>query len=202
MINRLRLALLTAPLLVTATPAAAHHAMGGRTPSTFMEGFLSGLAHPVIGLDHLAFLVAIGIVVGIAGLSLLLPLAFIIAMAFGVAMHAQGVGVPAAEYVVASSVVLAGILLALRVELPELAWTALVAIAGLFHGYALGESIYGADRSALGAYLLGLVVIQSALAVGVALLTRQLDASIAALAPRVAGALILVIGVAAMVFSL
>jgi hypothetical protein len=74
MINRLRLALLTAPLLVTAAPAAAHHAMGGRTPSTFMEGFLSGLAHPVIGLDHLAFLVAIGIVVGIAGLSLLLPL--------------------------------------------------------------------------------------------------------------------------------
>ena len=27
--------------------------MGGKTPSTFAEGLLSGLGHPVIGPDHL-----------------------------------------------------------------------------------------------------------------------------------------------------
>jgi urease accessory protein len=203
MIARLRrAAVLAVPLSLAAVPAFAHHVMGGRTPSTFMEGLLSGLAHPVIGLDHLAFLVAIGIVVGITGLSLLLPLAFIIAMAFGVVMHSQGVGVPAAEYVVAASVVLAGILLVLRVKLPEFGWTALFAVAGLFHGYALGESIYGADRSALGAYLLGLVVIQGVLTVGVALLTRRLDAAgMAAQAPRLAGVLIVGVGLAALAFG-
>ncbi len=180
MIARLRrAAVLAVPLSLAAVPAFAHHVMGGRTPSTFMEGLLSGLAHPVLGLDHLAFLVAIGLVVGIAGLSLLLPVAFIIAMALGVVLHAQGIGLPAAEYVVAASVVLAGILLVLRVELPVLAWGALFAVAGLFHGYALGEFIYGADRAALGSYLLGLVVIQGALTVGVALLTRRLDARVA-----------------------
>jgi urease accessory protein len=36
-------------LILTAGSASAHHMMGGRTPSTFVEGFLSGLGHPVIG---------------------------------------------------------------------------------------------------------------------------------------------------------
>jgi urease accessory protein len=196
-----RAALLAAPLLLAAAPASAHHVMGGRTPSTFLEGLLSGLAHPVIGLDHLAFLVAIGLVVGLAGLSLLLPVAFVLAMAAGVVLHVQGIGLPVAEYVVAASVVLAGIALLLRLQLPVAAWGAIFAIAGLFHGYALGESIYGAERAALGAYLLGLVAIQSALTVGIALATRRLDTRVAAQAPRFAGVLIIGIGLAATVIS-
>ena len=48
------------PLLLS-SPAFAHHAMGGRLPSTFFEELLSGLAHPVIGLDHLSALIAIGL---------------------------------------------------------------------------------------------------------------------------------------------
>lgn len=36
-----------------ARPALAHHAMGNTTPNTFAEGLVSGLAHPIIGLDHL-----------------------------------------------------------------------------------------------------------------------------------------------------
>ena len=152
-----RSAILAVPFSLAAFPAFAHHMMGGRTPSTFMEGLLSGLGHPVIGLDHFAFLVAIGIAVGIFGLNLLLPVA---------------------------------------------AWGALFAIAGLFHGYSLGESIYGADRSTLGAYLLGLVIIQSVLTVGVALLTRRLDTKLSTLAPRLAGALILVVGVVVLVENL
>jgi urease accessory protein len=40
--------------------AHAHHAMGGRTPGTLFEGLLSGLGHPVIGIDHFLFVLAIG----------------------------------------------------------------------------------------------------------------------------------------------
>jgi urease accessory protein len=190
---------LAIPFSLAAAPAFAHHVMGGRLPSTFTEGLLSGLGHPVIGLDHLAFLLVIGIVVGIAGLSRLLPVAFIVAMALGVMLHAQGVGLPGAEAIVAASVVLGGLLVAFRTSLPAAAWGALFAVAGLFHGYALGESIYGAERAALGAYLLGLVVIQSVLTVGIALLVRQLDMRTTAVAPRLAGALIIGIGAAALV---
>ena len=190
-----RAVILSVPLSLAAFPAFAHHMMGGRTPSTFMEGLLSGLGHPVMGLDHLAFLVAIGVAVGVFGLNLLLPIAFIVAMALGVLLHVNGAGLPAAEFVVAASVLLAGGLLAWGRPLPVAAWGALFAIAGLFHGYSLGESIYGADRSALGAYLLGLVVIQSVLAIGVALLVRHYGARLTSVAPRIAGALILAVGV-------
>ena len=190
-----RAVILSVPLSLAAFPAFAHHMMGGRTPSTFMEGLLSGLGHPVMGLDHLAFLVAIGVAVGVFGLSLLLPIAFIVAMALGVLLHVNGAGLPGAELVVAASVLLAGGLLAWGRPLPVAAWGALFAIAGLFHGYSLGESIYGADRSALGAYLLGLVVIQSVLAIGVALLVRHYGARLTSVAPRIAGALILAVGV-------
>jgi urease accessory protein len=40
----------------------------------------------------------------------------------------------------------------------------LFALVGLIHGYALGESIYGAESTPLIAYLIGLAVIQSAIA--------------------------------------
>ena len=190
-----RAVILSVPFSLAAFPALAHHMMGGRTPSTFMEGLLSGLGHPVIGLDHLAFLVAIGVAVGVFGLNLLLPIAFIVAMALGVLLHVNGAGLPGAELVVAASVLLAGGLLAWGRPLPVAAWGALFAVAGLFHGYSLGESIYGADRSALGAYLLGLVAIQSLLAIGVALLVRHYGARLTSVAPRIAGALILAVGV-------
>ena len=67
-----------------ATPAFAHHMMGGKLPSTFGEGFLSGLGHPVIGLDHLAFIVAAGVIAGAAGLGLWMPAVFVAASIFGV----------------------------------------------------------------------------------------------------------------------
>jgi urease accessory protein len=50
----------------------------------------------------------------------------------------------------------------------------LFAIAGLVHGYALGESIVGAEASPLIAYLLGLLVIQTAIGISVYAAVRSL----------------------------
>jgi urease accessory protein len=197
-----RAALFSVPLAFAAAPAFAHHMMGGRTPETFMEGLLSGLAHPVIGLDHFAFLAAIGIAVGAFGLNLLLPIVFVAAMAIGVAVHAGGVTVPGAEILVAASVVAAGLMLARARPMPAIAWGALFALAGLFHGYALGESIYGAERAPLAAYLIGLAVVQSVVAIGIALVTRRLDTARLVSAPRAAGLFILGVGATTMVGSL
>jgi urease accessory protein len=47
----------------------------------------------------------------------------------------------------------------------------LFAAAGLFHGYALGESIVGAESSPLGAYLAGLLAIQTLIAIAAYLAT-------------------------------
>ena len=47
--------------VLSTTSAQAHHVMDGMLPSTFVEGLLSGLGHPIIGPDHFAFVVAVGL---------------------------------------------------------------------------------------------------------------------------------------------
>jgi len=186
-----RAILLATPFFLLTAPASAHHVMGGKLPSTFLEGLLSGLGHPVIGPEHLAVLLAVGVVVGASGLSLVLPVAFIAAMAAGVQAHVIGIALPAAETLVALSVVVVGLLLAQGRALPAAAWAVLFAVTGFFHGYAFGESIYGAETTPLGAYLLGLVAVQAMLTTGVALVVRRMRVGIRELAPRLAGAAVL-----------
>jgi urease accessory protein len=159
-----------------------------------MQGFLSGLAHPVIGLDHLAFIVAMGVAAGVAALNLAIPGVFIVASALGVGLHVQGVALPAAELVVAASVLLIGAMVAAGRALPTGGWVALFALAGLFHGYAFGESIFGAERAPLAAYLVGLVIVQTALAIGIALIARRSAGDM--IKPRLVGAAIAGIGIA------
>jgi len=189
-------------LLLMAAPASAHHMMDGEMPSTFAMGFLSGLGHPVIGADHLAFLIAVGVAVGVGGLSLALPVLFVAASAIGVAFHVNGFNLPGAELIVASSVAIVGVLIASGRAMPLAGWAALFGLAGLAHGYAYGESIFGAEPTPLGAYLLGLVVIQSALTVGVAMLWRMSGFNVSAIAPRLAGAAVLGVGIAAIIGQL
>ena len=197
-----RAALSVIPFFLMTASASAHHVMGGRIPTTFTEGFLSGLGHPVIGPDHLAFLLAIGVAVGVGGLNLVLPLLFVVASAIGVTLHVNGVNLPGAEIVVAVSVLFAGFLIARGRALPVSLWAILFAAAGLFHGYAFGESIFGAERSPLHAYLLGLIIVQSVLTVGTALFVRRKASGVSAIAPRLAGAVIIGVGLATLIAQL
>jgi urease accessory protein len=197
-----RAALSVIPFFLMTASASAHHVMGGKIPTTFAEGFLSGLGHPVIGPDHLAFLLAIGVAVGVGGLNLVLPLLFVVASAIGVTLHVNGVNLPGAEIVVAVSVLFAGFLIARGRALPVSLWALLFAAAGLFHGYAFGESIFGAERSPLHAYLLGLIIVQSALTVGTALFVRRRAGGVSAIAPRLAGAVIIGVGLATLIAQL
>ncbi len=197
-----RAALSVIPFFLMTASASAHHVMGGKIPTTFAEGFFSGLGHPVIGPDHLAFLLAIGVAVGVGGLNLVLPLLFVVASAIGVTLHVNGVNLPGAEIVVAISVLFAGFLIARGRALPVSLWAILFAAAGLFHGYAFGESIFGAERSPLHAYLLGLIIVQSALTVGTALFVRRRADGVSAIAPRLAGAVIIGVGLATLIAQL
>jgi urease accessory protein len=194
LLSRVRCATLVgAGLVASAGTASAHHLMGGKTPSTFVDGILSGVGHPIIGPDHLAFLVALGVAVGVCRLSLLTPFLFLLAMACGVAAHVVAINIPLAELIVAVSVLAAGVLIALDRSIPPGAWSALFSIAGFFHGYAYGESIYGAEPTPLAAYLVGLVAVQTVLVVGIALASRALWTA-SRIGPRLAGAAICGVG--------
>jgi urease accessory protein len=172
--------------------------MGGKIPSTLADGFLSGLGHPIIGADHLAFLLALGIAVGVGRLSLITPFLFLLAMACGVAAHVAAFNIPAAEMIVALSVVLVGVLLALDRRIPASGWATIFSIAGFFHGYAYGESIYGAETTPLAAYLVGLVAVQTVLVLAIAFATRAAW-PVSAIGPRLVGAAICGVGLTVLV---
>lgn len=150
--------------LGVSTPALAHHALGGRLPSNGWEGFLSGLAHPVIGFDHFAFVVAIGLLAATKRQGIGLPIAFVLAALAGTGIHLLSFDLPIPEIFVSVSVLVFGVMLAMQRSPNFLILLGLSAMAGLFHGYAYGESIVGAEMSPLFAYLLGFTAIQTVIA--------------------------------------
>jgi urease accessory protein len=138
----------------------AHHAMGGGLPANFFQGFLSGIAHPLIGIDHFAFIVSVGLLAAIERRGISIPVSFVLAAMLGTGAHLAKVSVPGVELFVSGSILLFGILLAIKNRPNSSAIASLSGLAGLFHGYAYGESIFGAETSPLLAYLLGFTVIQ------------------------------------------
>ena len=194
------LATVPAALLALASaPALAHHPTGGETPETVLSGLLSGLGHPVLGLDHLAMLVGVGLIAARHARGALLPALFVVAMAAGALLHLGGVTLPLAEPLVAGTVIAAGAAAALALTLPLGALAALFGLAGLAHGHALAESIVGAEAGPLLAYLAGLVIVQAGIATGVLLLARRVAASRpATFAPRLAGLAVALVGVVAL----
>lgn len=184
-------------LVLGSAPAFAHHLMGGRTPASFAEGLLSGLGHPVIGLDHFAAVVAVGCLAAAHRVAPALAIGFVMAMMAGVALHLHGATVPGAEILVALSVIFLGVFMLRGRNIAASVAFVLFAVVGLIHGYALGESIYGAEPTPLYAYLLGLAVIQSAIALAAMQIARTIARRPAVMSPlRLVGAGITGIGLA------
>ncbi len=143
-----------------AQPALAHHPLGGRLPATAFEGLMSGLAHPILGPDHFLFVLAIGLLALRVSVGLWLPIAFVLGGLGGAAFHLSSGSLPLVEVGITLSLALAGFFLARQAE-PKSFWMlGLGAIAGLFHGYAFGEAIFGAEMTPLWSYLIGLTVVQ------------------------------------------
>ncbi|NJO42735.1 MAG: HupE/UreJ family protein [Cyanobacteria bacterium CRU_2_1] len=146
--------------LLAAMPAIAHHAFGEAIPRNGFEGFLSGLAHPIIGFDHFAFVVAIGLLAATKRQGIWLPIAFLFAALAGAGIHLLSYDLPAPEVFISASVLIFGVMLTMQGSLNLLIMIGLGAIAGLFHGYAYGEAIVGAEMTPLVAYLAGFTAIQ------------------------------------------
>ena len=184
-------------LVLGSAPAFAHHVMGGRSPASLTDGLLSGLGHPVIGLDHFAAVVAVGCLAAAHRVAPALAIGFVMAMMAGVALHLHGATVPGAEILVALSVIFLGVFMLRGRNIAASVAFVLFAVVGLIHGYALGESIYGAEPTPLYAYLLGLAVIQSAIALAAMQIARTIARRPAVMSPlRLVGAGITGIGLA------
>jgi urease accessory protein len=163
--NKIYLAGLAALASTYSTSALAHHPMGGKTPATIYEGLLSGIGHPIIGVDHLAFVIAVGIAAALIGSRFLSPLAFVAATLAGTALHLAAFNLPAVEVMIALSLVVLGAVIFVGRKMPVAALVGLFTLAGLFHGFAYGEAIFGAEATPLVAYLAGFGLTQYAIAV-------------------------------------
>lgn len=177
---------LAAVLVAGASLPALAHTGAGHT-----HGFISGLAHPVGGLDHLLAMVAVGIwsALAFSGRGVwVAPIAFVIAMLAGAGLAFAGVALPAVELGIAASVLVLGLMILARVELPVALGAAVVAAFAAFHGYAHGTEASGG----IAAYMSGFALATAGLHVaGIGLghlLTRV------PYAPRVIGASIAAAG--------
>jgi len=167
-----------------AAPASAHHPMAWLklSPSP-LGGLLSGLAHPVLGPDHLLFLLALSLVGLRHRASWMLTL-----LATSLAGSLVGLvlpGLPGAEGLGSLTLVLLGLVLLER--LPR--W--LLPPAFALHGYLLSASVIGWTAGPVSSYLLGLLLSQGALLLVSLTLLRQALAGLPVLRRQLlAGALL------------
>ncbi len=133
--------------------------------------FFAGFAHPLSGLDHLLAMLAVGVWAAQSGgrSAWRLPLTFVAAMLAGAGLGLSGVSVPGVEPMIAASVLVLGLLVALRVPLrAQATGTALIAAFAVFHGIAHGAGVPAG--SALAAYIAGFALATAVLhALGVRL---------------------------------
>jgi urease accessory protein len=106
------------------------------------SGFAAGLTHPWFGLDHLLAMVTVGLLAvrsanpsSRTGLWAV-PAAFVGLMAIGAGLAYAGMPLPGAEWGIAFSVVLFGLLVAALATVPVAAAVPVVGLFAIFHGYA------------------------------------------------------------------
>lgn len=131
-----RLIVIAAALL--ASSAAQAHIGVGDT-----HGFAHGFAHPMSGLDHILAMVAVGLFAAhLGGRALyLVPIAFVAMMIVGGMLGMMGVSLPFVEIGIALSVVVFGLAVALRLDIPAALAMVLVGFFAIFHGHAHGTEM-------------------------------------------------------------
>ena len=166
-------------------------------PTTLLEGLLSGITHPVLGLDHLTFMVAIGLAAALAPASLLIIACFVAASLAGTVVHAANFDFAYSEQLVAISVILAGLLLLTGYGSKRSIWLPFALLAGLVHGYAFGETILWANLDVTAAYTAGVLGVLVAITVAIMLvISKVLKVSDAQSIPvRAAGGVFAMIGI-------
>ena len=148
-------------LLLIASPAFAHHpfGMGDSDALTTWQGLLSGLGHPLLGPDHLLFLLALGFVGLQSPLRWVLPL---LAVGLGGSVLSQFIPLPDAVAPWAEALVSLSLAVEGLIALSMAPGTWLLPLFGL-HGFLLGSTIVGAEPTPMFSYFLGLLLSQGSL---------------------------------------
>ena len=181
-------------LLSLAGPALAHPPFGMAEGSELKawQGLVSGIGHPLLGPDHLLFLLAIGFIGLGRPVAWVLPLlaSGLLGAALTQVVPLSADLAPLAEALVSLSLALEGL-----IALGSLPTALLLPVMGL-HGYLLGGTIVGAEPTPLFAYFFGLFLGQGALLLAVCFGSRRWIAAIGENGRRLAAGIWIGIGAA------
>jgi len=184
---------LTVALLIVATRPLGAHVQEGQA-----AGFLTGLLHPISGLDHVLAMMAVGLWGAQLGPPAvwLLPVTFPMMMAFGGFLGLLGVPLPGVELGIAVSALLLGGMVAREARPPLFAAAVLVGFFAVFHGHAHGTELPAGQSGLM--YSVGFVTATGCLhGAGIAIgVIHKWPAGRAAL--RLAGAVVALAGIAFM----
>ena len=158
-------------LSVLVDPAFAHHpfGMGDSSELSFWQSLLSGIGHPVLGPDHLLFILGIAFVGLKKTKKWVLPLLAMGLAGSGLAqlLHLPDLIAPWAEALVSLTLAIEGLIVLNYVNskwlLPMFA----------LHGYLLGSTIVGAEPSPLIGYFFGLLFSQVVLLLIVTVVSQR-----------------------------
>jgi urease accessory protein len=132
--------------------------------SNCWESFLWGLADPVINLNYLIGIVAIGLLSSVFVHGAVIAGCFVLATVLGIVIHLFQLNLPGTEIAIAIFTIVFGTML-LMPNQPSFMVLALVGIgAGLFQGYADAESMIGAGMMPVVTYILGMTLTLFAIA--------------------------------------
>ena len=118
------------------------------------HSFAMGVAHPLVGVDHILVMIAVGLwAVLVGGRAVwVLPLTFLATMLAGFAAASAGLDIPLVEPVISSSIIALGLLVALAVKAPIWLGALITAMFAFFHGHAHGTE---AAAASLASYAFG-----------------------------------------------
>ena len=123
--------------VAVASPALAHTGLDAT------HGFASGMVHPLLGIDHVLAMGAVGLWAGATGgrATWAWPAAFLAFMVLGALAGIGGLALPGVEIAIALSVLLAGAAAALRVRASAATGAIVCAVFAAAHGYAHGAEL-------------------------------------------------------------
>ncbi|WP_231939912.1 HupE/UreJ family protein [Dolichospermum compactum] len=140
--------------------------------STTWEGFIWGIADPVISLDRFAGIVALGLFSAKFTRGNWLNITFVIAAICGQLINLSPVILPAPAIAIAICTIALGVMLVAPIPIHWLAIALLSATAGIFQGYSDATSIIGAETLTMIIFVISVaftqtVIIMSARKIGV-----------------------------------
>jgi urease accessory protein len=169
----------------TAVEAHTGHAAGG---------IAAGFLHPILGWDHVAAMIAVGLWAAFLGRPAiwLLPITFPLVMAVGGIAGAAGIPLPGIETGIAASALVIGLAVLFAARPPLTIAAVVVAFFAIFHGHAHGAEMPDTANPML--YAAGFVIGTGLLHLGGIALGLAARSGAGMLAIRGAGGLIALAG--------